>query len=91
MSRTALTILWPSFLMAGVLETLVFSIVDPGELHFEHYGFEPSAQAIYTLAFLLFWGVLSTSGAISALLLIEVDPPAHPAHAPDAPDADPAT
>ena len=74
MSRTALTILWPSFVMAGVLEALVFAFVDPRELHFEHYGLEPSPQAVYTLAFLLFWAVLSTSGAISALLLIEADP-----------------
>ena len=74
MSRTALTILWPSFVMAGVLEALVFAIVDPRELHFEHYGLEPSPQAVYTIAFLLFWAVLSTSGAISALLFIEADP-----------------
>lgn len=73
MNRTALTILWPSFVMAGVLEALVFAVVDPRELHFEHYGLEPSPQAVYTLAFLVFWAVLSTSGAISALLLIESD------------------
>jgi hypothetical protein len=78
MSRIALTILWPSFLMAGVLEALVFAFIDPRELHLEHYGVEPSPQGIYTLGFLLFWGVLSTSGAISALLLIEVDPPRDP-------------
>jgi len=75
MSRIALTILWPSFLMAGVLEALVFAAIDPSELHFDHLGFEPSPQAIYTLGFLVFWGVLSTSGAISALLLVEQDPP----------------
>jgi len=31
--RLAMTILWPAFLMAGVLEVLVFAVVDPGELH----------------------------------------------------------
>lgn len=78
MSRIALTILWPSFVMAGVLEALVFSIVDPRELHFEHFGVEPSRQAVYTLAFLVFWAVLSTSGAISALLFFEVEPSRRP-------------
>jgi len=75
MSRIAMTILWPSFLMAGVLEALVFAVVDPGELQFERLGLEPSAQAVYTVAFLVFWGVVATSGAISALLWFEIDPP----------------
>ena len=70
MSRIALTILWPSFLMAGVLEALVFAAVDPSELFID-----TPPQAIYTLGFLVFWGVLSTSGAITALLLVEHDPP----------------
>ena len=26
-------ILWPAFLMAGVIEMLVFAMVDPGDLH----------------------------------------------------------
>ena len=33
MKPRALQILWPAFLMAGVLEMLVFAVVDPAELH----------------------------------------------------------
>ncbi len=65
----ALLILWPSFLMAGVLEALVFVVVDPGTLHW--FGVEPldwSASAVYSVTFLIFWAVIATSGAITALL-----------------------
>jgi hypothetical protein len=65
----ALLILWPSFLMAGVLEMLVFVVVDPGSLHW--YGVDPigwSTSAVYSVTFFIFWGVIATPGAITQLL-----------------------
>ena len=65
----ALTVLWPAFLMAGVAEMLVFTLVDPNELHW--FGGEAiglSRQAIYTLAFLMFWALISVAAAITAWL-----------------------
>ncbi len=74
--RRALQILWPAFLVAGVVEMLVFSAVDPGDLRwFGSAPIEASAQTVYTVAFLLFWGAIATAGAISALLATEADPP----------------
>ncbi len=76
MTRIALQILWPAFLMAGVLEVLVFALVDPGELHW--LGGAPivaSRQAVYTLAFLAFWAVIAAAGAITALLRRRADLP----------------
>lgn len=65
----ALTILWPAFLMAGVLEMLVFAVVDPGDLHwFGGAALDWSNQAVYTVTFLIFWGIISTAGALTALL-----------------------
>jgi hypothetical protein len=70
MSRVALQVLWPAFLMAGVLEVLVFALVDPRDLHWLGGApIEASRQAIYTLAFLAFWAVIAAAGAITALLL----------------------
>jgi hypothetical protein len=67
--RLWFTILWPSFLMACVLEILVFAVVDPGDLHgFNGAPIEWSRQAVYTVSFLVFWCVIATSGALSALL-----------------------
>lgn len=64
-----LIILWPAFLMAGVLEMLVFSVVNPGDLHglgLDALGW--SSQTIYSVAFLVFWAVISGAGAITWLL-----------------------
>lgn len=68
----AAAILWPAFLMAGVLEMLVFVVVDPSELHWlDGPALEWSRQAVYTVTFLIFWGVISTAGAMTALLMVE--------------------
>ena len=64
-----LAILWPAFLMAGVLEMLVFALIDPHDLHW--FGGAPvdlSASAVYSLAFFVFWAVISTAGALTQLL-----------------------
>ncbi len=69
-SRIAMSALWPAFLMAGVLEGLVFVVVDPADLRW--FGSEPlgwSPQAVYTVTFFIFWAVISTATAITALLL----------------------
>jgi hypothetical protein len=74
LKQRALTILWPAFLMAGVLEMLVFAVIDPGDLHW--FGGEAlnwSAQAVYTVTFLIFWGVISVAGALTALLAASPD------------------
>jgi hypothetical protein len=69
-----MTILWPAFLMAGVLEILVFAVVDPGELHwFGGPAIGWPIQAVYTVTFLIFWGVIATAGAMTALLTVESD------------------
>lgn len=65
-------VLWPSFLMAGVLEMLVFAFVDPNDLHWT--GGAPlglSSASAYTLAFFVFWLVISLAGALTQLLLVE--------------------
>lgn len=74
MKQHALRILWPAFLMAGVLEIMVFAVVDPGDLHwFGGPAIGWSSQAIYTVTFLIFWGAVATAGAITALLWLEPD------------------
>ena len=72
MKRLAMTILWPAFLVAGVLEVLVFAVVDPVELHwFGGAAIDWPSQAIYSVTFLIFWGAVSTAGALTALLSVE--------------------
>ena len=67
--RAAMAIVWPAFLMAGVLEMLVFAVVDPGALHgFDGERLTLSSTTVYSIAFLVFWGVIVVAGAISNLL-----------------------
>ncbi|WP_422015911.1 hypothetical protein [Roseateles sp.] len=71
-ARFAMAVAWSSFLTAGMLEALVFAVVDPGDLRW--FGAAPvdlSPQAIYTLSFLIFWGVIAL-GASLALLLVNL-------------------
>ena len=48
-------IAWPAFLAACLLEALVFSMVDPGEVHWLGHQLQASRQAVYTAAFFCFW------------------------------------
>jgi len=70
----AMAILWPAFLMAGVMEMLVFALVDPASLHwFGGTPVELSPSGVYTLAFFVFWAVISTSAALTQLLELSAD------------------
>jgi hypothetical protein len=68
MNQKLMWIVWPAFLMAGVLELLVFAVVDPQDLNWFGHGFEMSRQATYTLAFFVFWFVTALAGALTLFL-----------------------
>ena len=57
-------ITWPAFLAACLLEALVFSMVDPGEIHWLGHQLEASRQAVYTAAFFSFWLIAMVSNAL---------------------------
>ena len=65
-----MSVLWSAFLVAAVLEMLVFAVVDPASLHWlDGEAIEMSPRGVYTLAFFVFWAV-SAVGAALALLLV---------------------
>lgn len=65
----AMQIAWPSFLMAGVMEGLVFSVVDPANLRwFGSQAIDWPVQAVYTVSFFLFWMVIAVACAVSRAL-----------------------
>ena len=69
LARLAMSVLWPSFLMAGVLEMLTFAVVDPRSLHW--FGGPPiewPPLAVYTVTFFIFWGVIAVGSALTQLL-----------------------
>ena len=63
-------ITWPSFLVAGLIEVLVFAFVDPQDLHWFGHELELSRQAIYTLAFFFFFAMTMLSSALTTLLAL---------------------
>jgi hypothetical protein len=66
---TALVILWPAFFMAGVLEMLVFAVVDPDTLTgISGLPLGLPRQAIYTVCFFVFWGAVTAASAMSLWL-----------------------
>ena len=67
--RQALLILWPAFVMAGVLEMVVFAFVDPDSLQWARADTAQwSNSALYSVAFLVFWGVIAVSTAVTEFL-----------------------
>ena len=74
MKARALAILWPAFLMAGMLEMLVFAVVDPHEMRwFGGALIALTPVAVYSITFLLFWGAVATASALTALLSLSAD------------------
>lgn len=67
-SQRWMWIAWPAFLVAAVLEMLVFALVDPSDLHWFGQPVTLSREAVYTLAFFVFWGVTMASSALTTLL-----------------------
>lgn len=61
-------IAWPAFLVAAVLEVIVFAFVDPQDLHWLGAPLELSRLGVYTLAFFFFWVMAVVSSALTTLL-----------------------
>ena len=67
-SQRLMWIAWPAFLMAGVLEVLVFAMVDPQDLHWFGQPLALSREGVYTAAFFVFWVIAMASSSLTTLL-----------------------
>ena len=68
--RLAMSVLWPAFLLAGVLEALLFVVVDPRDLRwFGGPALGLSVTAAYSVTFLIIWALMSVSSWLTAMLL----------------------
>lgn len=77
---------WPAFLVAGVIEMVVFAVVDPSSLQWRGQSLELSRQAVYTLAFFFFWVVSMGASALTLLLEMPSWDVNHPDDRTDEPD-----
>lgn len=77
MSRLAMVILWPSFLVAIVAEGFFFSWADPHDLVPTHHFEDLSPLAAYTIGFFCFWFF----GSLASMLtyyLVKTSTDTHP-------------
>lgn len=56
-------VLWPAFLVAALLEMVVFSLVDPAQLQVG--AWQPDAVTVYSLTFLVFWALVAAATFLS--------------------------
>lgn len=68
LAQRLMWIAWPAFLLAGVIEMLVFAMVDPQDMHWFGHPLALSREAVYTLAFFCFWALTMASSALTTLL-----------------------
>ncbi|MEI7538526.1 MAG: hypothetical protein WCJ76_15000 [Comamonadaceae bacterium] len=68
LSQRLMWVAWPAFLMAGVLEVLVFGMVDPQDLQWFGHPLELSRQSVYSVAFFVFWAITFLSSGLTTLL-----------------------
>ena len=68
LARRWMWIAWPAFLVAGLLEMLVFAMVDPEDLHWFGRPLGLSRLGVYTVAFFVFWIMTMASSALTTLL-----------------------
>ena len=68
LTRRLMWVAWPAFLLAGVIEMLVFAMVDPQNLRWFGKPLALSREAVYTVAFFVFWVLTMTSSALTTVL-----------------------
>ena len=66
--KHAVWILWPSFIVGGVAETIFFTAFDPAVLLGSADDAGYSRTAVYTLGFFLFWALAAASSAFTCFL-----------------------
>jgi len=66
--RRLMTVVWPAFVAACLLEVLVFALVDPQDVRWTGHQLALSRDAVYSLAFFVFWLAAMVSSALTALL-----------------------
>ena len=68
MAQRLMWVLWPGFVMAIPAVGIVFTLVDPADLHAFGRPLEATRLGAYSLGFLLFWALGSACSALTCLL-----------------------
>ena len=66
--KTAILILWPSFVVGGIGEVIFFTAFDPKELYFFGEPTSLSRLAVYSIGFFLCWAFAAAASAFTMFL-----------------------
>jgi hypothetical protein len=64
-------ILWPAFLVAALLEMLVFGMFSPEDMQWFGEPIALSRQGVYSIAFFVFWALAIVSSSLTTLLSMD--------------------
>ena len=67
--RLVIWIMWPSFLVAGIAEGLLFTAIHPEEILLFGEPLGISNEGIYTLGFFIIWAFCAISSALTVFVL----------------------
>ncbi|WP_213953926.1 MULTISPECIES: hypothetical protein [unclassified Variovorax] len=70
-ARRWIAILWPAFILASLMELVVFAIIDPSDMRWGREGLGLTRQAVYTASFFAFWAMSAAACALSVALTLE--------------------
>jgi hypothetical protein len=63
-----MSVLWPSFLAAGMAEMVFFTLFDPDELALLWRVLPLSRTGVYSMGFMLFWLFAAISSTLTSVL-----------------------
>ena len=66
--KTAILVLWPSFVVGSIGEVLFFTVFDPKELYLFGEPSSLSRLAVYSIGFFLCWAFAAMSSAFTVFL-----------------------
>ena len=66
--KSAILILWPSFIVGGIGEVIFFTIFDPKELYLFGEATNLGRLAVYSIGFFLCWAFAAASSAFTIFL-----------------------
>lgn len=64
-AREWITVLWPAFVAACLLEVVVFAGFDPHEVLLFGRETDLSPESVYSIAFFAFWAITSAAGLVT--------------------------
>jgi hypothetical protein len=67
--RSAILVLWPSFVVGGIGEVIFFTVFDPRELYLFGEVTSLSRLSVYSIGFFACWAFAAASSAFTVFLV----------------------